>query len=78
MLWDVGGLSVMGWGGAECYGMGVGLSVMCFGPSLFQAMKTPTVGPQLFTTATSPENQTKNLFSYALPCMLKRKVYEYH
>ena len=28
MLWDVGGLSVMGWGGAECYGMWVGLSVM--------------------------------------------------
>ena len=22
------GLSVMGWGGAECYGMGVGLSVV--------------------------------------------------
>ena len=50
----------------------------CVGPSLFQAMKTPRVGPQLFTTATSPENQTKNLFSYALPCMLKRKAYEYH
>ncbi|KAL5487212.1 hypothetical protein EMCRGX_G019787 [Ephydatia muelleri] len=33
----------------------------------FDAMKTPRVGPQLFTTATSPENQTKNLFSYALP-----------
>ena len=41
---------------------------------LSQTMKSPRLGPQLFTTATNPVNQTKNLFSYALPCTLKQYI----